>query len=118
MDKVIDKMTLLLHFDFDKAIIKDIDIPQLKKAVEFVKKYPQSKVSLEGHTDSIGTEQYNQKLSEKRADAVKKYLLKEGACTESKISAKGYGELNPVDTNKTKEGRANNRRVEVLILSE
>lgn len=116
--KIIDKMTLLLHFDFDKAIIKDIDIPQLKKAVEFVKKYPQSKVSLEGHTDSIGTEKYNQKLSEKRAEAVKKYLIKEGACLESKISSIGYGELKPVDTNKNKEGRANNRRVEVLILSE
>ncbi len=116
--KIIDKMTLLLHFDFDKAIIKETDIPLLKKAIDFIKKYPQSKVSLEGHTDSIGTELYNQKLSEKRADAVRKYLLKEGACTESKISSTGYGELKPVDTNKTKEGRAKNRRVEVLILSE
>jgi len=116
--RIIDKMTLLLHFDFDKAIIKDIDIPQLKKAVDFVKKYPQAKVKLEGHTDSIGTEQYNQKLSEKRAEAVRKYIVKEGGCSEASISSIGYGELKPVDSNKTKEGRANNRRVEVLILSE
>lgn len=116
--KVIDKMTLLLHFDFDKATIKEIDIPQLKKAVEFVKKYSGAKIKLEGHTDSVGTEQYNQKLSERRAEAVKKYIVKEGGCSEASISSIGYGELKPVDSNKTKEGRANNRRVEVLILSE
>jgi outer membrane protein OmpA-like peptidoglycan-associated protein len=116
--KVIDKMTLQLHFDFNKAAIKDVDISELKKAVNFIKKYPRANVKLEGHTDSIGTDKYNQSLSERRAEAVKKYLVKEGASQASRISTIGYGKSKPVDTNKTKAGRAKNRRVEVLILSE
>ena len=116
--KVIDKMTLELNFDFDKSNIRPDDTAKLQKAVDFVKKYPGSKVRLEGYADSIGTEEYNQSLSERRAEAVRSYLVKEGACEQANVSAVGYGETKPVASNKTKEGRAKNRRVEVLILSE
>jgi outer membrane protein OmpA-like peptidoglycan-associated protein len=116
--KVIDKMTLLLHFDFDKAVIKDVDKAELNRAVSFIKKYPDARVKLEGHTDSKGSEDYNQRLSERRATAVEQYIVKEGGTKASKISSTGYGELKPVDTNNTDEGRAKNRRVEVLIISE
>jgi OOP family OmpA-OmpF porin len=74
-------------------------------------KNPGLRVEVQGFTDSIGTEEYNQGLSERRANAVKDYLVERGVNPE-KISAKGYGELNPVASNDTKEGRALNRRVE------
>jgi len=116
--KVIDRMTLIVHFDTDKSIIKEEDKAELQRAINFIKKYPGANVSIEGHTDSIASEQYNQKLSERRAEAVKNYLVKAGACEEAKITSVGYGESRPVADNKTAEGRAKNRRVEVLILSD
>lgn len=88
------------------------------KVVAFVKKYPGYSISVEGHTDSRGTDKYNQALSERRAAAVKKYLVeKEGAVSE-KIKPIGYGESRPIADNKTEKGRFENRRVEILILSE
>ncbi len=116
--KVIDKMTLELNFDFDKSNIRPDDEAKLEKAVDFVKRYPGAKIRLEGHSDSIGTEEYNQALSERRAETVRSYLIKEGACEQANVSVEGYGETKPVASNKTKEGRAKNRRVEVLIMSE
>ena len=122
--KVIDRLTIYVNFNFDKSDIRKADVPELKKAIDFVKKSRGSKVRLEGHTDSKGTEEYNQKLSESRAEAVKEYLIKEGAVDRAMISAKGYGESRPIAPNETKDGkdnpagRAENRRVEVLIISE
>ena len=72
---------------------------------------PSYRVVLSGHTDSVGTEAYNQKLSEKRANAVAKALEELGVSAD-KITSIGYGELKPIASNKTKEGRAENRRVE------
>jgi len=122
--KIIDRLTIHVNFDFDKSNIRKVDVPELKKAIDFVKKYRGAKVKLEGHTDSKGTEEYNQKLSERRAEAVKQYLIKEGAVNSSMISATGYGESRPIAPNKTPDGkdnpagRAENRRVEILIMSE
>jgi OOP family OmpA-OmpF porin len=122
--RVIDRLTIHVNFDFDKSDITKADVAELKKAIDFLWKYPNAKVKLEGHTDSNGTEEYNQKLSERRAEAVRQYLIKEGAVEKAMISATGYGELRPVAPNTTKdgkdnpEGRAENRRVEVLIISE
>lgn len=122
--KVIDRMTLHVNFDFDKSNIKKSEEAKLDKAVDFVRKYPDAMIELEGHTDSIGKEEYNQKLSERRAEAVRQYLIKEGAVAESRISARGYGELKPIAPNRTEDGRDNpkgraeNRRVEILIISE
>jgi len=122
--RVIDRLTIHVNFDFDKSDVREADVAELKKAIDFVRKYPGTEVKLEGHTDSKGTEEYNQKLSERRAEAVRQYLIKEGAVDEAMISATGYGELRPIAPNTTQdgkdnpEGRAENRRVEILIISE
>jgi OOP family OmpA-OmpF porin len=115
--RVIDRLTLHVNFDTNKATFKKADDADVEKAVEFLKKYPTAKFELEGHTDSTGSPAYNQKLSEKRAEAVKERLVKRGI-DPARIHAVGYGETKPVADNKTVKGRAENRRVEVLILSE
>ena len=94
------------------------DDAELQKAVDFLKKYPGYQVSIEGNTDSIGTDKYNQALSERRAAAVKAYLVKQGVVDNQRITSVGYGESRPIADNKTKDGRFQNRRVEILILSE
>ncbi len=116
--KVIDKITLMIHFDTDKANIRKSYEEELKRGIDFVKKYPGSKVQVEGHTDSVGSDKYNQKLSERRAEAVKNYLVQKGAVDASKITSVGYGETRPVASNKTTQGMSQNRRVEILILSD
>jgi len=85
--------------------------------VDFVKKYPGHKISVEGHTDSTGNAKSNQALSERRAAAVKKYLLDNGASDGDKIKSVGFGASKPIADNKTKKGKFENRRVEILILS-
>ncbi len=75
--KVIDKMTLQVFFDSGKAILTETDLKELPKAVDFLKKYPGTKVRLDGYTDSTGPEAFNMKLSERRATAVRDYLVKE-----------------------------------------
>lgn len=116
--KGIEKMTLTVNFDSNKSNIRKADIAKLQKVIEFLKKYPHSKVKLEGHTDSIGTEKYDQKLSERRAECVKRYLIKKGAVNGKMISTIGYGKTMPIASNATEEGRAQNRRVEIIILAE
>jgi outer membrane protein OmpA-like peptidoglycan-associated protein len=116
--RVIDRMTLTANFDFDRSDIRGSDIEKLKRAVKFVKKYPGFKIKIEGYTCSIGTEKYNRGLSERRANAVKNYLVKEGRIDAKRITTIGYGESDPVASNNTKEGRAKNRRVEILILAD
>ena len=116
--KVIDRLTLHVNFDFDKAAIRDADTAELQKAIGFVKKYQGYKVSIEGHTDSRGTERYNQRLSERRAAAVKEHLLKHGVADGARIKSAGYGKSKPIADNSTEKGRFENRRVEILILSE
>jgi OOP family OmpA-OmpF porin len=114
---VIDRMTLRINFDTNKSAIRKADIPDLEKAVAFVKKYPEAKVSLEGYTDNRGSDKYNLALSERRAQAVKKFIVDKGE-NAARITAVGKGEANPVGDNNTEKGRFENRRVEVLILSE
>jgi len=116
--KIIDKMTLRVNFDVDQAIIRSGDKAALDKVVNFVKKYSDAKIELHGYTDNSGTEAHNQWLSEKRAEAVKQYLIKEAGVDPSRISTVGRGESNPVADNKTEKGRLENRRVEILILQE
>jgi outer membrane protein OmpA-like peptidoglycan-associated protein len=114
--KVIDKMTLQVLFDFNKDTLTEADLKELQKVVAFVKKYPSARIRLDGYTDSIGTDAYNIKLSEKRATAVMNYLVKEAGVESSKITAVGHGKADPVADNETAEGRAKNRRVEISIL--
>jgi outer membrane protein OmpA-like peptidoglycan-associated protein len=116
--KVIDKMTLQVLFDFDKSTFDEADRKELQKAVAFVKKYPGATIRLDGYTDNVGTQEYNLGLSERRAAAVRDYLIKEADVNSSKITVVGHGEAYPVADNKTAEGRAQNRRVEISILSD
>jgi OOP family OmpA-OmpF porin len=117
---VIDRLVLHVNFDFNKSDVRKADVAELQKAIDFVKKYPGYKIAIEGHTDSIGSDKYNQALSERRAAAVKDYLLKHGMIDTQKdmITANGYGESKPITDNKTEKGRFENRRVEILVLSE
>ncbi|HEY1373023.1 MAG TPA: OmpA family protein [Candidatus Binatia bacterium] len=101
-------------FDFDKTAIKPDGAKILDRLIAFLKENSDKRVSLEGHTDSIGTEQYNQGLSERRANSVKDYLTKRGV-DAGKISTRGFGETRPIADNKTAEGRAKNRRVEIKV---
>ncbi|PKN15494.1 MAG: OmpA family protein [Deltaproteobacteria bacterium HGW-Deltaproteobacteria-24] len=107
-------VNLKVLFDFDKATIKEAYTAKLSRFAEVLQTYPSVKTKLSAHTDSLGTEEYNLKLSQDRADAVKKALVKLGI-DETRITTKGYGETKPVGNNATAEGRAQNRRVEATV---
>lgn len=102
-------------FDFDKSTIKPEGRQILDQVASQVDTLNLETLIAVGHTDSIGTEQYNQGLSERRANAVKNYLVTKGIPAD-RIYAEGKGELSPVASNKTREGRAQNRRVEIEIV--
>lgn len=105
-----------IFFDTDKATIKPISYPILNDVVEVMKRNPQvTLVEVQGHTDIRGSDEYNMKLSQRRAQAVKDYLISKGIAS-SRLTAKGYGFRKPIASNKTKEGMSQNRRVEFVIL--
>ena len=103
-------------FEFNKTRLRPDSQTILNWVVGIMKKYPDMQVELAGYTDSVGSAAYNLKLSQKRADAVKGYLLEQGV-DGSRIQTKGYGKENPVASNDTDEGREYNRRVELHILN-
>ncbi|WP_319762360.1 OmpA family protein [Maridesulfovibrio sp.] len=102
------------NFGFDKYKITDEMVPALTEAASMLDEYPNLKVMVGGHTDSSGSEAYNQGLSERRAKSVADWLAANGVAPE-RLQVKGYGELNPKYDNKTKEGRKLNRRVEIDV---
>ena len=102
-------------FDSGKSSFKQQTYPVLQAITAILKEYPNSNFSIEGHTDSDGTEAYNHNLSHERAAAVKNYIIDQGIAS-GRLSSIGYGELKPIDTNKTKAGKANNRRTEVKLI--
>jgi len=111
------KKTIVLrgiNFDFDKATIKPEFEGVLDAGIEALKENPGVRVQVAGYTDSVGTDAYNQGLSERRANAVLGYLSTHGV-DASRLSAVGNGESNPVADNATADGRAQNRRVELNI---
>ena len=97
-------------FKFNSAELTPDSLPVLNDVAASLQRHPLLKVEVQGHTDSTGPADYNLKLSERRANAVRDYLASHGV-PESQLTAKGYGLTKPIDTNKTKEGRAHNRRV-------
>jgi OOP family OmpA-OmpF porin len=99
-------------FDFDKSVLKPAAKASLDSLVGQVKNLTLEVIIAVGHTDSIGTDAYNQKLSVRRAQSVKKYLVSKGI-EANRVYVEGKGESQPVADNKTKEGRAKNRRVEI-----
>lgn len=101
-------------FDFDRSNIRPDSAPVLDEAVTLLKDEGTASIVAEGHTDSIGTEAYNLKLSQRRADSVRKYLVDHGIAAD-RITTEGLGESRPVASNDTADGRAQNRRVELRV---
>ena len=102
-------------FDFDKAVLKAEGKAKLDDLVGKVKSINLEVIIAVGHTDSVGADAYNQKLSVKRAEAVKAYLVTKGI-EKNRVYTEGKGEKQPVADNKTKEGQAKNRRVEIEVV--
>jgi outer membrane protein OmpA-like peptidoglycan-associated protein len=101
-------------FGYDRSDLSGSAEGNLDKLVNVLKEYPDTNIEIQGHTDSKGTDAYNQGLSEKRAGAVATYLRGRGV-PAGRVTTKGYGETAPVATNDTDDGRAQNRRVNFLI---
>ncbi len=105
-----------IHFDFNKATIKPDSYNLLDEIADVILKHPElKKISIEGHTDSIGTPKYNLKLSKERATAVRDYLVNKGV-EPDRLVTEGFGLERPIADNETEEGRAQNRRVEFNII--
>jgi OOP family OmpA-OmpF porin len=105
---------LNVEFDFDSAEVKNIYEEPIRKVTNFLAAYPDTIAVIEGHTDSKGSEEYNRKLSQKRAESVVRNLIDRGI-DASRLKATGYGESRPVADNGTDEGRQRNRRVVAVI---
>jgi OOP family OmpA-OmpF porin len=105
---------LQIEFDLNKADVRSIYHNKLKEAAGFINKYPAQQILVAGHTDSQGDDKYNQGLSQRRAENVRKYLIDNFGISADKLVAKGYGESQPIATNATREGRQTNRRVEIV----
>lgn len=114
-EPVVETIKLNILFDTNKAVIKPKYKKEVKKVADFMKKYPDAKASIEGHTDNVGKEAANIKLSQKRADAVVKMLVKTYKIDKSRLKAVGYGPKKPIADNKTAAGKQQNRRVEAVI---
>jgi OOP family OmpA-OmpF porin len=113
-DDIIIRLTGL-SFDVGKAVIKPENFGLLTKVREAINIFPDARIVIQGHTDSYGSDDANFSLSQERADAVMAYLLANMNLEKSKIMAEGYGETVPIATNETPEGRAKNRRIDVVI---
>jgi len=101
-------------FDTGKSSFKKESFSVLQSITAILKEYPKANFTIEGHTDSQGSKTLNQKLSDSRANAVMAYLIQNGIDGD-RLSAYGFGEDYPIDTNATAAGRRNNRRVEVKL---
>ncbi|PLX77249.1 MAG: hypothetical protein C0615_05710 [Desulfuromonas sp.] len=109
------KLTLHINFDTDEAVIKPEFKPEIDKAAEFIRKNREVPyIFIAGYTDNAGEPEYNQSLSERRAEAVRQALIDNYDLDPDKLKAKGFGESRPVANNATSEGRYENRRVEII----
>lgn len=102
-----------VNFDHDKATLRQDAYPVLDQAAADLKEWGDVKVDINGYTDNRGKDQYNLKLSQRRAEAVRAYLIGKGVAAD-RLTAKGFGETRPVADNKTEAGRFKNRRVELV----
>jgi OOP family OmpA-OmpF porin len=112
-----EKVTIALNVEFDtnKAVVKEKYYDEIKKVADFMKEFPNTTAAIGGHTDNIASAAYNQKLSEKRANSVRQYLIDKFGIDGSRITAAGYGLTKPIASNDTVEGRQQNRRVEAVM---
>jgi OOP family OmpA-OmpF porin len=109
--KILNEATKYINFDFNKATLKASSYPKLQQMVQILNDYPDYSLSIAGHTDSKGDDNYNLRLSYERAAAARTYMLSKGIPAE-RIEARGYGESKPIADNKTAAGQALNRRVD------
>lgn len=107
-------MSSEVSFDFNSASIKSSFMSPLNKIADIMTRYPQTTIIVAGHTDSVGSEQYNLQLSLRRANAVADYLISRGV-DRARLSTEGRGELQPIADNSTDSGRLRNRRVEIYV---
>lgn len=115
--EVVNKAFSNLQFSSAKADISASSLPSLDKMASLLQAHPEWQLSLSGHTDSEGTEAFNQTLSEKRSEAVKQYLVSKGV-NASRITTRGYGQTKPLAANDSEAAKGKNRRVEMDILTE
>ncbi|WLQ12463.1 OmpA family protein [Hahella aquimaris] len=108
-------ITLNVTFPTNSAAIPDEFVSEVEKLAEFMRQYPDTKAVVEGHTDDRGQDAYNQKLSEKRANAVRQMVVERFGIAGERISSVGYGEARPIGDNNTAEGRSANRRVVAVV---
>lgn len=106
---------LLVFFDYDRADLKRESFPELSRAVAFLRENPDVRVEISGHTDSVGSAEYNRDLSRRRAESVRNWFIREGIAA-ARLFAVGQGEEQPVADNGTEVGRARNRRVEMRVI--
>jgi OOP family OmpA-OmpF porin len=111
--KKITQIASKIYFETNSAKLKPVSSGQLDALVEILKKYDAANLTIEGHTDDVGKDDFNMELSQKRTESVKQYLMTKGIL-ESRLTAKGFGETKPIADNKTATGRAKNRRVELV----
>lgn len=104
-----------IYFDTDKSALLTTSTDQLENLLELLQQYPGMEIQIIGHTDAVGSSDYNQELSERRAAAVSQYLRSKGIASE-RLSSVGFGNKRPIASNKTEEGRKRNRRVEFKVL--
>jgi OOP family OmpA-OmpF porin len=109
------RIVLNVQFDTGKADIKSKYNSEIKKVADFMSKYPASMAVIEGHTDNVGKKVYNQRLSQRRAESVRKYLIEKFGIRRARIKAMGYGMDRPIASNKTAEGRQMNRRIIAVV---
>lgn len=109
------RVTMDVEFDTGRAVVKPAYYKEIEGVTDVLKKYPDLKIVVEGHTDNVGGEKYNNKLSQKRAEAIKEVMVKNYQIDPARITAKGFGYSKAIGDNKTKEGRQQNRRVEAAV---
>ena len=110
------RVELLVNFEFDRSEVRPQYFDEIEEVADFMEQYPDVVIELEGHTDSRGAADYNQGLSERRANAVRQVLLDRFNVSAARVSASGFGESQPIASNDTDAGRADNRRVITVII--
>ena len=108
-------ITLNILFDIDKAVIRDEYRDEVNRVATFMQKFPSTTATIEGHTDEVGTDEYNMQLSQRRAQSVVDYLVVSFGIDRSRLTARGYGKSRPIADNSTEAGKQKNRRVEAII---
>jgi OmpA-OmpF porin, OOP family len=104
-----------IFFDFNESVLRSESFPELSRVIKLMQENPEVVIKIAGHTDDVGDDHYNLKLSQARARAVRTYLLENGI-GEKRVSSQGWGETRPIATNNTEDGKQENRRVEFTIV--